>query len=179
MAITYTPPRRQQQQSQQQLVMSNMFGPPPPLPVSNPGVGRPPGSPTDFIHVPVSVSPVHSPSPGASPISVRSSLGKGSPISMPSSSGKGGPISVPSSSGKVSPQSWPQPPPQTGSSGRPVSRRGTRAETDAPETSVQRGKAVEAKPRGRPVGSKTNLSKQLIKHFYFLIFLFIYTFSVY
>ena len=93
---TYTPPRRQQQQ---QIVMRNMFGPPPPLPVSDPGVGRPPGSSTDFVHVPVSGSPVRSPSLGASPISVRGSSGKGSPISVRGSSGKG------------SPHSWPSPPP--------------------------------------------------------------------
>jgi hypothetical protein len=150
LAITYTQPRRQQQQSQQQLVMRNMFGPPPPLPVSNPGVGRPPGSSTDFVHVPVSVSPVRAPSPGASPSSMQSSSVRGSPISI--SSGQGGPISV--SSGTGSPKAWPPPPQQTGSRVRSKSRPGTRAETNDPETGRPRGKAVEAKPKGRPLGSK-------------------------
>ena len=142
MAITYEPLRRHQQQLQQQLVMRNMFGPSPPLPVSNPGVGRPPGSSTDCVNVPVSVSPVRSLSHGASPISVPSSL----PISV--SSGKGSPISVPGSL-----QRWP-PPPQTGSRARSVSRKGTRAETNNPETGVPGGRAVEVKTRGRPIGSK-------------------------
>ena len=34
------------------------------------------------------------------------------------------------------------------------SRRGTRIETDAPETGLPRGKSVQAKPKGRPAGSK-------------------------
>jgi hypothetical protein len=144
-----TPPRKQQQQQkqqeqqqqQQQLVV---FGERPIIPTftRNPGVGRPPGSSTDGVFVPVSRSPVHSHSPGASPMSVQSSL----PISV--SAGKGSPTSVPSS-----PQSWPQPP-QTGSRARSVSRKGTRAETNNPETGVPGGRAVEVKTRGRPIGSK-------------------------
>ena len=37
-----------------------MYGPPPPMPgiKNNPGVGRPPGSSTDGVHVPVPGSPV-------------------------------------------------------------------------------------------------------------------------
>jgi len=97
-----------------------VFGERPIIPTftRNPGVGRPPGSSTDGVFVPVSGSPVRSPT------SVRS------------------------------PQSWPSPPPQTGSRLRSVSRKGTRAETNDPEIGRPVGRAVEAKPRGRPVGSK-------------------------
>ena len=150
-----TPPRRQQQQ-QQQLVMRDVFGRPPPMPAfgSNPGVGRPPGSSTDGLPVAVSGSPVRSPSLGASPISVRDSSGKGSPISVRDSSGNGSPISVRGSSGKGSPQSWPSPPPQTGSRARSVSRRGTRIETNEPETRTPGGKSGATKTGGRPPSSK-------------------------
>ena len=115
-----------------------MFGPPPPMPGvgrnpgvgSNPGVGRPPGSSTEGLYVRVSGSPVGAPSPGVSPISVRGSLGS-------------------------SPQSWPSPPPKPRSRARSVSRRGTRIETNEPETGTPGGNPVTAKPKRRPVGSKS------------------------
>ena len=45
---------------QQQLAMIEMYGPPPPMPPvkNNPGVGRPSGSSTDPVNIPVPGSPV-------------------------------------------------------------------------------------------------------------------------
>ena len=45
---------------QQQLAMIEMYGPPPRMPEvkNNPGVGRPPGSSTDLVNIPVTGSPV-------------------------------------------------------------------------------------------------------------------------
>jgi len=44
----------------QQEAMIEMYGPPPPMPEvkNNPGVGRPPGSSTDPVNIPVPGSPV-------------------------------------------------------------------------------------------------------------------------
>ena len=114
----------------------------------NPGVGRPPGSSTAFVNVPVSGSPVRSPSLGASPMSVRNSSGKGSPISVRASSGKGSPISVRGSSGKGSLQSWPSPPHLN--RGRSSSRPGTRIETNEPEGLIRtrRTRSDKGVPRG-------------------------------
>ena len=119
-----------------------MFGERPIIPTftRNPGVGRPPGSSTDGVFVPVSRSPVRSPSSSSFPQSWPAPPPRVTPAG---SRGR--------SSGSDTDEARSL---SRGSRARTTSRKGTILETNNPETNIPLGAIKETKTRGRPPSAK-------------------------